>query len=616
MDLSELKSSLLLKDVGLPTVDEDNGLSDSKNVAVEIIQKHRQSVSEDSQLLVIVLEAVLETLHEAKIKPSPTALFASLISFLEQHEGSSNPAMPAACLNALSMILMRLPTPVLRSKCIEYTKSTVEMVQRDSNDPMLVKASIPCLGQFIAASGPSDWAAVAPAFMFIISKLIDEDPKIRIKAQDALMDILSAFSKDGWNASMQQACVSLVDISGKILASPERTAHEAALASNKERRKAEDNIRTAVSNALRLMGSLKQIIHILPEQSSQQICSQILSLYHLRQSLLASEATELFLAVCNNGSEGKSVKYLEEILKGLLSIKVLWGTNDAILEMSVIKLLESLALGIQSERKAYYVAKVLHLLVPQLASHAEGVARSTSDAMASIIRHTITDDLIIAAMSGERNNAIFSIISAVESSFGAQYFASWELCLMVAQELISKLGKNGSTLAAGLIQKIGHICAGADDVLAASDDLEISRITEIAQNTLGVCLRCLSPETVLKYLPLDIEEALDGQAEGRTWLIPLMKVHMKGGNVSFWLTDIYPLAKSLESRRSASDPSSRQNSTLYALELQLWSTLPSFVSWAKDIPDSFRYVFLYPSYCLFVLKDKIANDENIDSIRC
>ncbi len=614
MDLSELRNSLSLRDVRVPTGVERPGQWERKNVAVEIIQKHRHSTCEESQLLITILEAVLETLGEAGMKPSPTAIFASLLSFLEKHEGSSNSAVLAATFSALSMIVPKIPNAVLKSKSMECMKHTLRAIDDGGNDERLTKAVIPCMGHFISVSGPNDWAAMSPGYTFILSKVSDEDAKTRKRAQDALLEILSSFQKSG---GPQHAVKNLLELSQTILLGPEKAAHEAARASNKERRMAEDKIRAVVSNALAFLGSLKQIIHVLPEEAVQQVCSCILSLYHLRQALLTKAATEVLLVLCDEPSENVSAKSLEEILKALLSINALWGTNDAMLEMSVIKLMQSLVLGIQNKKgkSDYFAAKVLHLLVPQLASHVEGVARATSDAMAGIIRNTVDEEVILAGISGQRGKptSLISIISAVESSFGAQYFASWELCLTVAQELISRLGRHGSPLASGLIQKIGQICAGADDVIAASDEIEVSRITEIAQSTLGVCIRSLGADVVLEHLPLDIEEALDGQAEGRTWLIPLLKLHMKGGEVSLWLTDIYPLIKKIESRRAAMEPSARQIGTLYALELQLWSTLPSFTNWAKDIPESFRYVYRLKIY------DRVsayADDESIDKIRC
>jgi hypothetical protein len=579
MDLSDLRTSLFLRDIRVPERVENGELSvRGTNVALEIIGKHkRREPSVEDKLVVVVMESVLETLEHEKLEPSATAVFAALCSCLEK---SNEASLSSACCHALFATLPRVPPGILRLKCSECVK----VVMKHTNE--VAESTIPCLGLLVAASGADDWAAILPAYSFILSLVVIEDPKLRKKSQVALIDIFKAFSREQALVGVLHAAgEALTEFSGLILSGPGKTAQEAARASNKERRKAEDKIRMAVSNALRLMGALKQVICLLPDSVAQKLCSQILSLFHLQQVLLTTSATEILLSLTSVAKP----ETLDEILKALLSINALWTTEDATLLISIIKLFESLTLNI---RNGAYISSVFHLLVPQLASRTEGVARAAANAMIHIAKVGIDEDIISAAPCKESRAApIMSIISAVESSFGAQYYDSWELCLAVAQELISSIGRGGSTLASGLVKKIGELCAGVDDVIAASDSVESARITDIAQKTLGVCIQSLGPETVFEHLPLEIEEALDGCAEGRTWMIPLLKTYMKGGRLKFWISEIFPLICSLEARASQSaDSHSRLKNTLIALELQLWSTLPSFASWADDIPDCFGYV--------------------------
>lgn len=573
MDLSSLNQ--FLKDLpDIRTVPGRRG----PDVCSDIVrQLKRQEASPNSRLVVVVLESVRETLKVEGIAPSPTAVFAALSSCLEQ---SQDAGLSSACCTALLMTMARgVPTAVLRLKSAECVRLIMNHIDTAT------EAALPCLGVLIGAAGPGSWPAVVPAYRCLLSLVVGDDAKLRKKSHMALIDVFKALSGDeALVGVLQAASEALLEVSGQILAGPQRTAEEAARASNKQRSKAEENIRDAVSRALWLMAVLKNVISLLPELMAQRVCSQVLSLFPLQQILLTTSATEILLALSSTATPSTQ----EEILKALLSINALWDTNDAALEMSIVRLLENLAIGAGD---ASYVAHSFHVLVPQLASRIEGVARAAADAMVRLAKEAVTEDTVSSVpVQSNRAAPIVSIVSAVESSFGAQYFDSWELSLNVAQELISSLGRDGSPLASGLIVKIGELCAGVDDVIAASDSSESARIAEVAQNTLGVCIRALGPEVVLEHLPLEIEEALDGDAEGRTWMIPLLKMYMKGGRLAFWLSDIYPLIANIESRCSAAEPDSRLRSTLQALELQLWSTLPSFCNWAEDIPDCFGYV--------------------------
>ncbi len=589
------------RDAGVPSssTGQDECATLIKNI------KRRREPTQANKLEVIVLESIAQTLKAERIGSTPTAVFAALCSCLQQ---SDNAGLSAACCSALSTTLssQRVPLPVLRAKCAEC----VGLVMRHVDEAPA--AVVSCLGVLIAAAGPSSWPALVPTFSYLLSLVVDDDPKLRKRAQAALVEVFEAFSRDeALSGLLQAAGDAVLQVSTPLLAAPEQCAQAAARASNKQRRAAEDSIRTAVTQALRLMAVLKHVLSSLPQQVATRVCSQLLALFPLNQVLLTTAATEVLLSL----SSTATAETQESILKALLSLNALWDTNDATLEMSIIRLLETLTVGVErasaataNAARGAYVASVFHVLVPQLASRIEGVARGAADAMRAITKEAVTPDVVSAtSRQGKRAAPIVSIVSAVESSFGAQYFDSWELCLTVAQELIVCLGRSpaGPSLSAGLIEKIGELCAGVDDIVAASDSIESARIAEVAQNTLGVCIRSLGPEAVLEHLPMEIEEALDGRAEGRTWMIPLLKMYMKGGRMAFWLSDIYPLIASMGARAAAAGAQSKQRSTLYALELQLWSTLPAFASWAEDVPECFGYVStlaLHDFFCLLVAR--------------
>jgi len=329
----------------------------------------------------------------------------------------------------------------------------------------------------------------------------------------------------------------------------------------------------------------------------QSICSQLLELFPLQQVLLTTSATEILLALCGSSSDHICAASLNDILNALLSSNIIWQSSDATLQMSIIKLLESLTLRICSNSKdigkTNALSQVVSQLVPQISSDVEGVARGSANALDSIFQKCLSQGFFSKSShdsSKQKSSQLRQMVAVVESSFGAQYYQSWELSLTIASTLVRKIGRPGAHFAKGLVHKIGELCAGADDI-AAEESGERAHIAHAAQESLGVCLRSLGPEIVLKILPLELEEALDGHCEGRTWLIPLLKMHIRGCRLGFWLSEMYPNACGLEYRRNKVKQigsQSREYNTLYALELQTWSTLPSFCSWAEDISDVFR----------------------------
>jgi ribosomal RNA-processing protein 12 len=95
---------------------------------------------------------------------------------------------------------------------------------------------------------------------------------------------------------------------------------------------------------------------------------------------------------------------------------------------------------------------------------------------------------------------------------------------------------------------------------------------------------------VLAVLPLNLREGLDGSGEARTWLLPMIRRHVRGARLDYWHRSLMPLAKQLGARAAAAGKAGQRTlaATCHALELQLWATLPAFCSWPADGAAAFR----------------------------
>jgi ribosomal RNA-processing protein 12 len=116
--------------------------------------------------------------------------------------------------------------------------------------------------------------------------------------------------------------------------------------------------------------------------------------------------------------------------------------------------------------------------------------------------------------------------------------------------MIEKLGSQGAPLAAPLLERIGELCAGGDDAAAegrAADDALLLR----AQEALGAALRALGPGAVLAVLPLNLAQGLAGTGEARTWLLPLLRMHVRGAHLGYWGRVLLPQARELGAHAAA-----------------------------------------------------------------
>ena len=253
---------------------------------------------------------------------------------------------------------------------------------------------------------------------------------------------------------------------------------------------------------------------------------------------------------------------------------------------------------------AAVLPRIVHALLPQLASHQDGVRRGTAYALRNIINAGLQESEVAAAVTaggktGRKLSSVQRVVIAVESSLGPQYRDAWEGSLTIAGELLEKLGRRGAPLSQGLVLRIGQLCAGADDVAAEDDKervAEEAKLTLAAQTALGIALRALGPDVVLSVLPLHLEEGLEGSEEARTWLLPLLRVHVRGARVGYWKSTLLPLARAMGARAAAAGRDAareREAQVCSTLEVQLWSTFPSFCTWAEDAGEVFPYVFFF-----------------------
>jgi ribosomal RNA-processing protein 12 len=80
-------------------------------------------------------------------------------------------------------------------------------------------------------------------------------------------------------------------------------------------------------------------------------------------------------------------------------------------------------------------------------------------------------------------------------------------------------------------------------------------LSAAAESALGAALRSLGPEVVLEALPLNLhligsigkqQQQQGSEAEEmRTWMLPLLRRHVRGCGIGFWGRHLLPLAKSL-----------------------------------------------------------------------
>ncbi|GAB4822579.1 hypothetical protein N2152v2_009625 [Parachlorella kessleri] len=609
------------------------GDAPADGLVASIFARHQKSPQPQSQQLCAILTAVLDVLRAEGLQATPTALYAALMSSLEKQETLQNSEVTAAMCHLLSLVLGRVPNAVLRAKLAPSAQLLAAVVEAKSSEAPIVKPALACLCQVLAAATAADWLAAAPAFNLLLGFCVDTRPKVRKAAQAGLVDVLAGAQAQ--QAVLSHASEAVVKVCQRVLPGPEAAARAAAAAPSKKRAQAEAAITKAVSDTLHLLEALKQTLFLLSGKaallqhtgapleavdclmwtvapglerscpSAASICELLLKLFPLRQPLLSRHASDALSALAASSASHLSPRALSELVAAVVQQEAAFDRKDLDLTLALTRFLETALTRLHELDAALSAARLpraVHLLVPQLGAEQDTARFAASQCLRNLVNECIDEDMIAAALErgaggGKAPAPLQSVVSAVEGSLGARYQDAWESCLPVVAELIERLGRPGAALAGGLVQRVGELCAGAEDAdeegAEAGEEGAGARdqVAVAAQNALGAAMRALGPEAVLAALPLNLIEGLEGTAEARTWLLPLLRLHVRGAHLGYWHQHLMPLARTLANRAgvAARDPArKREASICLALEGQVWATLPSFASWALDTAEAFR----------------------------
>ncbi|GLC60588.1 hypothetical protein PLESTB_001631100 [Pleodorina starrii] len=598
-------------------------------VAAEIQQRYGRSAQPESQQVVAVLRAVTDVIRNEGLPLSPTSYFAAIMSALEQPNTQGSQQVVLAMLTLLAVVLPRMPSHVLRARFAGSAELVGALLAAHAGEAATAKAALGCLAQILAAADPAAWLAAVPAFNQVLSFVSDARPKVRKRAVEGLVETLAGLQR---SQALTAASELVLKVCQRVLPGPAAAAHSAAAASNKQRSAAEEAITVAVADALHLIGALKGALPLLAPQTAKSVTELLLKLFALRQPLLDRHVTEALAALAGSGGAGAAggaatrlpPGELSQLMAVVIETESLWvgSGRDPGLLTALGRLLEGGFSRLAEADPAACAARLpraVHALVPQLAAEQDGVRYGTFEALRGLISDCLTKEVIAAAKLPRGSGAasgptpLASLVSAVAAALSARYQDAWGMALPVAGSLIEKLGELGvPDAAAPLLECLGAIVAGGED--AAADDAATgdgdgdeegggggggrargpvaASHSSAAEATLGAAIRALGPEAVLRVLPLQILEGLSGTAEPRTWLLPLLRRHVRHARLNYWFKELLPLAQSLGARAAALSAAGGAPAAALALkcrtlELQIWHCLPAFISWATDLPSAY-----------------------------
>ncbi|KAK3283791.1 hypothetical protein CYMTET_8532 [Cymbomonas tetramitiformis] len=573
----------------------------SGNIITQLLSKHTNASQPESQQVVAVLRALQEVLESQGMNPSPTAVFAAIMTPLSQPEVHKRSSVEeiGAMATILSSVLPHTPAPALlpQYETVIQVMKALLVALAASTSPL--RAALKCSGCVLRVVTADQWDKTEAFFCEVLKMCSDHRPKVRKQASAAIDLALRALEGTtvADKAGRQVAAYGVQVLAATGVAAQARRGKKGA-----ELKAAEELVEKAVKEALHLMTTYKHLLPLIGPKAGATMCDPLVQLHAQGQPVLSQHAVDTLTELGTHLDAKLEAAPLAKMLKNV--IKVNYDKKDLPLVLAVQRLLSQGFVRLHSmdpDASGKQLAPAVHHLVPHLALQ-EGIVYGATECLKTLIRTCVDAKMVqqtvqhmaLAQQDDEtapgKMAPLQSVVVAVEAALGYRYRAAWPSVLPVASTLVERLGALSGMLLGGVLTALGELASAREPSSWPA-----------VQTTFGVILRVMGPEHVLAALPLNLEQAVsmegaEDEGDGwfdvagcNVWLLPLLKQHLLGARLAYFASDILPLAKRMaeNSKKAAASRKPLQAQRCITAEYQLWSTLPAFVTWCQDTPQAF-----------------------------
>lgn len=546
-----------------------SGLSDCTNVTFSKVQRFWESNSAAHKEICAVLAAVTEVIRSQGGKETETEYFAALMTTMEAVESSESLAAVAYLLN---LVLKRVPSPVLIKKFSDTSKVFMDIMsaQASSGSTSALRWVLSCLAILLRKQDLEAWGypITLQVYHGLLSFTVHAKPKIRKAAQHGVCSVLKgsdfmfgekAPAHHPAAVSTAKFCIQEIEKSGGSREAT-TTLHMLTLLKDMLPCFPEGLVKSCSETLLRVM----TLNHVLVTACAMQAFH---SLFHAKPS------TSTLSAELNAQIITALYDYVpsENDLQPLLAwLKVMEKAH-----INLVRLQRDLGLG---HLARFFGRAVTCLLSP----HSQVVAAATQtlkEILKECVAPHIADIGSVTSSASGPPQYIAKMFRAVEEGLTYRFHAAWSSVLQLLGVFFEACGKQAHPVMKKCLQSL---C-----------DLRLSPHfphTTALDQAVGAAVTSMGPEVVLQAVPLEIDGSEETLDFPRSWLLPVIRDHVRETRLGFFTTYFLPLATTLKSKAmDLAQAGSTVESKIYdTLQWQIWTLLPGFCTRPTDVAASFK----------------------------
>uniref|UniRef100_A0A8D0XEA6 Ribosomal RNA processing 12 homolog n=1 Tax=Sus scrofa TaxID=9823 RepID=A0A8D0XEA6_PIG len=496
--------------------------------------------------------------------------------FFSPPSGKSNLTVDAVKLHnemqSGSLRLGKSEAPVLIRKFSDTSKAFMDIMsaQASSGSTSALRWVLSCLATLLRKQDLEAWGypITLQVYQGLLSFTVHIKPKVRKAAQHGVCSVLKG---------------------SEIMFGEKAPAHHpAAIPTAKfciqEIEKSGGS--KEATTLLHMLTLLKDLLPCFPEglvKSCSETLLRVMTLNHVLVSACAMQAFHsLFHAKPSPGTlpaelNAQIIKALYDYVPSENDLQPLlaWLKVMEKAHINLVRLHQNLGLG---HLPRFFGTAMTCLLSP----HSQ-VVTVAAQCLQEILRECVAPHMadigsVTSSASGPAQY-IAKMFRAVEEGLTYKFHAAWSSVLQLLCVFFEACGRQAHPVMRKCLQSL---C-----------DLRLSPHfphTAALDHAVGAAVATMGPQVVLEAVPLEIDGSEETLDFPRSWLLPVIRDHVRETRLGFFTTYFLPLATTLKNKAlDLAQAGSTVESKIYdTLQWQIWTLLPGFCTRPTDVATSFK----------------------------
>ncbi|XP_071010310.1 RRP12-like protein [Oncorhynchus clarkii lewisi] len=549
-----------------------SGLSDCSNLTFRKVQRFWESNSAAHKEICAVLAAVTEVIRSQGGKETETEYFAALMTTLEAVDSGESLAAVAYLLN---LVMKRVPAPVLICKFSDTAKALMDVMSTlaSSESASALRWILSCLSTLLRKQDVTVWSypSTLQTYHGLLSFTVHSKPKIRKAAQHGVCSILRG--------------------SDLLFTDNAPTHHPAAAMAAKFCIKEIEQAGGSKEDTttLHVLGLLKDLMVTFPLNAVKSCCETLLRVMTLSHVLVTACAMQAFHKLFSGKPNPVtlSAELNAQIITALYDY--LPSENDlqpllawlAVMEKAHVHLA-----GVQSSLSLGHLPRLFSTAMSCLLSPHPQVVSAATNTLKTLLSECVAPRMeeigpVSPTASSGNPSYVCKMFRIVEEGLSYRFHASWPFVLQLLGCFYRAAGKHTHPVMTKSLQSLADLRSTPRFPFCGELDLAV-----------GGAVESMGPEVLLTAVPLNITGLEDNLEFPRSWLIPVIRDHVKNTQLAYYTSYLLPLAATLRQRAEELEKAGQKlEAKVYkTLQLQIWTMLPGFCVGPLDLLVSFKGV--------------------------